>query len=102
MTASMHMWIGVCLCSGREPVADPSVLHMACIVLTIGPPAREEPRCRRPGRAAQRETVAFAFFFSSFFLIKSPGAAWRPAASAHGEAHTDNCPLMKNVPVSAR
>lgn len=79
MTTSMHMWIGVCLCSGREPVADPSVLHMASIVLTIGPPAREEPRRRRPGRAAQRETVAFTSFF--FFLIKSPGAEWTACSS---------------------
>lgn len=63
MTTSMHMWIGVCLCSGREPVADPSVLHMASIVLTIGPPAREEPRRRHSGRAAKRQTVAFTFFF---------------------------------------
>lgn len=31
----MHMWIGVCLCSGREPAADPSVLHMASIVVKM-------------------------------------------------------------------
>lgn len=73
MTTSMHMWIGVCLCSGREPVADPSVLHMAIIVLTIGPPASEEPRRRRChsfGRAAQRQTVAFTFFFLFFGIQK--------------------------------
>lgn len=35
MTTSMHMWIGVCLCSGGEPVADPSVLHMASIVVKM-------------------------------------------------------------------
>lgn len=35
MTTSMHMWIGVCLCSGRESVADPSVLHMASIVVKM-------------------------------------------------------------------
>lgn len=31
MTTSMHMWIGVCFCSGRESVADPSVPHMAAL-----------------------------------------------------------------------
>lgn len=35
MTTSMHMWIGVCLCSGGEPMADPSALHMASIVVKM-------------------------------------------------------------------
>lgn len=69
MTTSMHMWIGVCLCSGRESVADPSVLHMASIVLTIGPPAKEEPCRRRSSRAAQKQTVPFTFYFYLFFYF---------------------------------
>lgn len=61
MTASMHMWIGVCLCSGREPVADPSVLHMASIVVKMLD-NRPLPGRSPLGRAAQRETVSFTFF----------------------------------------
>lgn len=77
MTTSMHMWIGVCLCSGGEPVADPSVLHMAALswkCRTIGPSLGEAP-----GSRCWRRNCWFHF-------LSNPPWAGPDSLQAHGEA----------------
>lgn len=62
MTTSMHMWICVCLYSGREPVADPSVLHMASIVVKMLDNQPPSHNVKPPGLTATRETLGFTFY----------------------------------------
>lgn len=77
MTTSMHMWIGVCLCSGGEPVADPSVLHMASIVVKMLDNYLLSERS--PRVLLLREKLLVSLF------LKTPHR-WQDSLQAHTEA----------------